>query len=332
MSRRTYQDGSVTLVVRLIDGDGNLIAPDSAPTVDIFPPGYDPRVSGVVDGDALLLAQAVTLEETGIYTYTYTTDADDDTGTYYDRWHWTEDTIVQEYTFEFAVLERVNLQSYNPMNNHLIRVVLDSTVASDTTAEELGADYTMHFSYVMDPMYASARLLDLEAGAYIQDVPDDTLDTNILLASKEADILTFVNSADNTSYFNYVRQRYTVCRALFRILGNLYSKYMKRKRLADLDVTYGDSIQEKLNHVSNCVAEFERVLNSKGNMTPDTGLRPAVTIPGLYDADRPAFGRGWQVGDRPMANTKDYPSSYHNRVRKSWKNNPKSRKNWTTTR
>jgi len=332
MSRITYQDGSLTLIVRIIDGNGTLITPDSLPTIDIFPPGFDPRVAGVVDGDALLLAQAVTLEDTGVYTYTYTTVPDTDIGTYYDRWHWTEDGIAQEYTFEFTVLERINLQSYNPMNNQIIRVVLESTIGTSTTSETLSADYQMHFSYVMTPMYASSQLLELEAGAYIQDIPDDTLDTNILLASLEADILTFETTTGANSYFNYVRQRYTVCRALFRILGNLYSKYMKRKRLADLDVTYGDAIIDKLNQVSNCASEFELVLNSKGNLSPHTSLRPGITIPGLYDADRPAFGRGWQVGDSPGANTKDYPSVYHNRVRKSWKTNPRERKNWTTTR
>lgn len=344
MARRTFQDGTVDLIVRLIDGDGSLIDPDILPntsgpsgpisgiTVAIYPPGFNPESSTTTVFDALYLAQIPTREELGIYSFGMQADPDTEAGTYYDQWTWTVDGVQQTYTFTFEIVGRTNLESYTPAYNNQIQIELDSTITS-TSGETLGTDYSAHFLYVMTPMYASAQHLELEAGAYIQDVPDDTLLTEILLASREADILTFINSRENQGYFEYVRRRYTICRALFRLLGNINAHYMKRKRLADLDVSYGDGLEDKLNQVASCMMEFEAALNSGGTMTPDTSLAPQITVPGSLVTDRPTFGRGWQTGGaRPIANGRDYPSSEHTRVRKGYLRNPRSGKNWTNTR
>jgi hypothetical protein len=329
MSRVTYQDGIAELIVRVLDGEGTLIDP-TAITVDIFPPGFDPRSATVVDADALLLAQAPTKEEVGVYSYNYTITPVQDTGTYYDRWNWTVDGEALDYTFEITVLEYVTLQSYTPQYNHMIRVILDESIESDT-AETLAADYDMHFMYEMSPFYSTARILEMEAGAYLQNIPDDTLETEILLASLEADTLTFIDTNDNDEYFQHVRRRYVTCKAALRMLSNVYSTYMKRKRLADLDVTYGDGLPQKLDQMANCVSEMELVLNSGGNISPHTSLRPDVTIPGIGIIDRPTFGRGWQRGQQNIANTRDYPSDYHQRVRKGYTQTPRGGKNWTNT-
>ena len=99
MARTAYQDGTAELIVRLLNGEGELIDADATPTVDIFPPGSDPRSASTVDGDALLLAQSATRVEKGIYKYSYSVAVDATEGTYYDRWKWTVDGTAQEYTF-----------------------------------------------------------------------------------------------------------------------------------------------------------------------------------------------------------------------------------------
>jgi len=344
MARYTYQDGTLELVVKLTNGDGDLIDPDSGVNpsgpsgplggiwVDIYPPGFDPNNADVTTSDATLLGQIPTREELGIYSFAMVTDVDTEYGTWYDHWHWIVDGVEQDYVFEFVVYERTNLFSYTASANHSIRIVLDSTVAA-TDGEFLTAGYEAHFSYIMSPLYVSTRHLELEGGTYLVNVPEDTLLAEILLASREADILAFIVTHDNTSYFQMVRQRYVTCRSLFRLLGNLYAQYMKRKRLGDLDVTYGDGLPEKLDQVANCANEMELVLNSGGNISPHTSLRPSVTIPGLYVPDRPVFGRGWQTGgERPIGNTRKLVSSEHQRARKTYSRDPRGSNNWTKTR
>ena len=124
MARSTYQDGSVDLIAQFTDGNGTLIDPDTTPVIDIFPPNYDPDLSSTTDSDALLLGQTTTKVSTGVYLYTYTTAPDAETGTYYDRWRWTEDSISLDYRFEFTVIERVNVASFEPVYNQFIIVYL----------------------------------------------------------------------------------------------------------------------------------------------------------------------------------------------------------------
>lgn len=328
MSRRTYQDGTLELIVRLLNGNGELIVPDALPRVDIFPPTKDPRLVTTVDGDALLLSQVSALQGVGTYSFTFTTVPDTEAGTYYDRWHWAEDGVSQDYTFEFIVIERVNLSSFAPASNYLIKVVLDGTIASEDTGELLTTDYIAHFCYTMSPMYSSSRLLELEAGSFLTGIPEDTIDTEIYYASREADIQTFIATHDDEDYFKYIRRQYVTCRALLRLLSNVASRYMLRKRLADLDVTYGNALQDKLNQVANCVKELEPVLNSGANISTHTSLRLQTAMHGQYDPDRPTFGRGWQVGTWPIANVREYPSARHQRVRKTY-SNTRSRNDWT---
>jgi len=330
MSRIVYQDGIAELIVRALYGEDVLIDPTSI-LVDIYPPGFDPRDADTVPGDAVILGAIPTRTGTGIYQYDYSVDVDADDGTYYDYWTWVVDGVTQNYTFEITVLERVNLESYEAQYNHMIRVVLDSSIAALDTSEELAANYEMHFMYEMSPYYSNPRILEMEAGAYIQDIPDDTLDAEILLASFEADTLTFISTNDNDEYYQYVRRKYVTCKALLRMLSNVYSTYMKRKRLADLDVTYGDGLPSKLDQMANCVSEMELVLNSGANISPHTSLRPSTTIPGISAMDRPVFGRGWQRGQQNIGNTRDYPSDYHQRARKGYTRTPRGGKNWTNT-
>ena len=330
MSRITYQDGTAELIVRVLDGENNLIDPTSI-LVDIYPPGFDPRDVDTLPGDAVILDAVPTKMATGIYQYNYSVAVDADDGTWYDHWTWVVDGVSQDYTLEFTVVERVNLESYDVQYNHMIRVILDSSISSLTTAEELSADYEMFFTFELNPFYSSLRLLEMEGGAYIQDIADDTLEAEILLASLEADTLTFISTNDNSDYFEHARRRYVTCKSLLRVLSNVYATFMKRKRLADLDVSYGDGLPQKLDQMANCVTEMELVLNSGGNLTQHTSLRPTYTIPGASVIDRPTFGRGWERGDQNIANTRDYPTDYHQRVRKGYSRNPRGGKNWTNT-
>ncbi len=107
----------------------------------------------------------------------------------------------------------------------------------------------------------------------------------------------------------------------------------KRKRLGDLDVTYGDGLPEKLDQVANCMDEMELVLNAGGNISPHTSLRPEVTIPGIHVPDRPIFGRGWQTGGGSnTGNVRRLVSSENKRARKTYSRNPRTSQNWTKTR
>jgi hypothetical protein len=101
------------------------------------------------------------------------------------------------------------------------------------------------------------------------------------------------------------KKKWVICRVVYDLLfANIMDSQGKSKRLADMEVSYeGVSPREKeafFEKTKDCIDKWEEILISGG-----TGVRPVMTIKGLYDPDRPDVGRGWtkRPGAGPSANT-----------------------------
>jgi hypothetical protein len=342
--RTTYQDGTVRLVARFVNGNGDLIDPDSGQPiyVSIFDPDHPPFDPDVVDGDAIVLNAVPTKEETGVYYYEYTLDPDAATGAWYDRWTCTIDGVAHETNFSFTVVEKTSPESPSLDENMIVRVVIDSSVAN-TNGETLAEDYEFFFSSVLNPMYASSDLLGLELGAYIPNIPPFTLDLNIHWASIQADAQTFrrivrthpITDAPvlgslvtNNDYFNLVRTEFVLCKSSSTLLTNAIATIARSKRLADLEVVYDSGAKDHLKDLSARCSELRRLLNAGGRLSEGASLPLVTAVKGSKDLDRPTFGRDWLnlANMRGGANTKSVTGT--RRAKRHWAIDPTLFKPW----
>lgn len=177
-------------------------------------------------------------------------------------------------------------------DNNIITVTLDSTIANQS-GTALGTDYEWSFSTTYDPLYCTVRRLRLAIGAFISDVPDDTLNLAIHVASLAADELTWNSENNDDSYYQFAREMWTCCRAQEILLTNTLggSGSLKSKKLGDLQVEYNTSSDTNfpLQRALDCQAKWEGVLLAGGQQ-----VQKAVGVTkGLLDTDRPPVGRGW---------------------------------------
>jgi len=337
--RTIYQNGTIELVVRFFDGNGNLIDPDGGEPllVSIFDPDHPPFDPDVVDGDAVVLDATPTRIEEGIYTYEYTLDPDAAVGGWYDRWEAVIDGVSQTTNFTFDVLERIIPESPGLAENMVVSVTLDSSIAN-INGETLGTDYEFFFSTTLNPMYASSDLLGIELGAYIPEIPTFTLDLNIHWASIQADAQTFsrritthpitdapvtASLSVNRTYLEFARTEFVLCKAGRTLLNNAIAVLAKSKRLADLEIVYDSGAKDYLKELAATCGQLKAVLNSGGLISEGASLPMTTAIKGARDLDRPTFGRDWirlsQI--RGGANTRSTTLSGR-RAKRHWTGDP----------
>lgn len=338
----------ITLRAVFEDINGNLVDPDSAPTLYI----YDPTFSSE-DIDAEVVANVFTglgpftstQVSTGYYEYTFTVPSGSDPGTWQDLWLAEYDSNQSYSIFEFVVLNELLISLQTLQNNQLVVIQLDSSIA-DVDGLTLGEDYEFTYSTRFDPLYASPELVRAEVGAWINFVPDDTLNLLIHWSSKEVDAITppgvYTNhlwtchddvfetksaAKSSSKLLAFAKTKFVILDAAWRVLmlpgaaeaANV-SGAGKSKRLGDLSIQgpqnagFGGSglTQFQMNEIKKQRDEWWRVLNGAGTIVPGQGFAPALTIRGLGDPDRRRSGRLWEHPDdypykQPGANTKHRP-------------------------
>jgi len=331
----------ITLTVKFLDPSGNLADPDDFPSVDIFPPGKDPSQGSTTDADALILDASdapdlgnppgtyyVTRQSVGCYSYKFPIPAGGDVGIYFDRWTGTLTGQPLEETFMFVVVGGGSIATGQLQNNNRVTVYIDGDLL-DADGNKLGNDFEYYFTTTYDPLYSSVRRMRLELGPLANHVPDDTINLALFEASLFADAITFANNVVNDDYFKFARREYVTCLAASKLLGN-QSTQGKQKRLADLDVRLSGDPNDKIKDMMRCIAQYEPVIKSHGEIAAGTGLKPQVAVKGATDPDRPIVGRLWakEVDGMPAANTKVKPSG-KSRPKRAYLNRwGKSRWDW----
>lgn len=197
-------------------------------------------------------------------------------------------------------------------NNNVVTVTIDSDIQS-ISGKNLSSDYEFYFSTTYSPLYSSVRKVRLEIGAFIEDIPDDTVNLAIYEASLEADLMIWNTGTSNSSYLNFAKRQFVTCKAAEILLNNVMggSSTLKSKKLGDFSVGYdtsGSSGNELLKKIEACLSKWLPVLQAAGYPTQE----PRMFIKGELDPDRPAIGRLWDTefgsDEVPGANIKVKPS------------------------
>jgi len=309
MARIGTRSRDLNLIVQFKDAAGEEITDLSRLTninVDIFPPNTDTTD----ESQAIVVGASATSLGRGYYRYTYTIPADAEYGTWYDRWQGELDGNDLDYVFSFSVVGAGVIASSTPLYaNNRITVTLSSSI-ENTDETSLGTDYTFYFTTEYSPLFASYRQVQLRAGTYLTSVPDDTINLAIWEASKEANTLTFVSSTSNSSYYEYARNQFVICRATQILLGNYLDKSGRiSKKLGDFEIDMSaPGIQKMFDKMQECVDKFLPIVESRGAKY----VEPEFVIKGELDADRPLVGRIWdnEYTSSPIATTKFLKSGY----------------------
>jgi len=343
MSRNAALRGQdVVLSVYFLDSTNAYIDPAldengvSTLKLSLYPPGKDPRDAGTTSADAWVRgitlessgegpyanpARKVIRQQTGMYSYLFNIPSDCDLGSGYDRWEGVVDLEQLDETLYFVIVGGGSVGTTHFYENNMVIIKLRGNVgAEDGTI--LSSDYVWYFTTLYNPLYTSARRIQLDLGSIASDLPEDTINQAIFEASIEVEayhIVTTVNSSKEVSMYNFARQQYVVCRTELILLEALMNKGVSvsdqvSKKLADLSVTRGggsSAMSGILGKLDKCMEKWITVLQSGGVLGPGTSQKPSVAIKGSFDPDRPLIGRDWSTtntydpnGATPGANAK----------------------------
>ncbi len=196
------------------------------------------------------------------------------------------------------------------LRNNVVTITIDDSVSS-SSGTSLSDDYEFYFTSEYYPLYSSTRKIKLEYGAYIGEIPDDTINLAIFEASLAAENLTWNTSTTTTGdYYQWVRKEFTTCKAAETLLTNVIgqSRGLRSKSLGDFRVEYDARLLENgIDKALGCLDKWLASLQSRGAAVQT----PSFVIKGAWDTDRPPVGRGWTPPNRgmPIAKAKSRAST-----------------------
>jgi hypothetical protein len=295
VSGRTVRAGqTINLRARFRD-DVGVNSTASGIAVHIFEP----------DADFLNLAEAHTVSGVptllgeGIYEFAFTVPPCGPDGNWTDRWEGvlTCQTVSGIFSFDVVASGLIQQQSCQLFANDLVQVTIASGIQDITGQSSLESEHEFEFMTTTDPSYTNLRKIRLEIGGFLGSTPDDTLQTAILEASLEADVLTFMTTNTNDAMFNHARREYTTCVASSLLLTNLGNLALKAKTLGDLSVQYDtNGIRDALSRARDCMDKWTPQLTAGGGAR--AAKNPSLVVKGSRDPDRPTVSRSWEPTDR----------------------------------
>jgi hypothetical protein len=318
---------TIALRARFRD-DLDEVAVASGVYVHIFEPNVDTNnlaLAYTVSGVPTYLGQ-------GIYEYQFTAPDCGPEGSWYDKWQGILNCQDLTTVLSFNVSTTTNVTSLGNQlfTNDVVEIILPSGLLA-TDGSVLTDEYSFEFMVTTSPSYTNIRKVRLEVGNFISNILDDTIQTSILEASIEADILSFAPVDINSRVYQHARREYVTCLASSILLNNVLSGNLKSKSLGDLSVQY-DSIgmSNMLNKLQDCQEKWMPQIMSGGAKAVKN---PSYFVKGALDPDRPAIGRLWESGRNgyvnadptPAANTfgkssnsRRYLSAYLPKTKKWW--------------
>jgi len=187
------------------------------------------------------------------------------------------------------------------VENSIVIVSLADITALD---ESIMQEYTLSFATVINPAYATVAQIKVILGPFADNVTDIAIAMLIYEYSVEADIITS-SLTGNAALVALAKKKWVQCKVAYDLIfATILDSQGKSKRLADMQVDYsGVSPREKeafFDKLKDCIEKWEEILKTGG-----VGVRPVMTIKGLYDPDRPEVGRNWtqRPSAGPHANT-----------------------------
>ncbi len=184
--------------------------------------------------------------------------------------------------------------------NNIVILELDKTVA-DTDGVTLGEDQQFYFATIYTPLYSDPRRIRLDIGPLISDVPEETLMLAILEASLQASANSFSSTIANNDYFIQARWNYTTCLAemilVKALMGDTSLSDTMSKRLGELTVSRGGGstyLSELMARLEDCAFGWEIAVQTGGDVTRGTSVRPQVSVKGSMAEDAIFVRRQWE--------------------------------------
>lgn len=322
---------AITLRVLVLDELGCPRAPDALPEVYIYDPSVDiDTIEAEIEAETYTSALAgplvPTLVSTGYYSLTYTVPSGAEAGVWHDVWVGALDTATIANMQSFTVIESADFSLQTLLNNEMVIIELDTSIASaaDSTIT-LEDDTILSFTTVFNPFYASVELTRMEAGPIIDYIPSDTLALMIYWASREVDYIKPKTICSDR--FDFWKTKFVIADATLRALmlpGGAYvngynTGNSSAKALGELSIKQGttgpSSImsggidKDTFDYLKKLRDEFWRVVNAGGCINPGQSLGFIGAQRGLYDPARRGMGRLWVSPDevfysQPTTNAK----------------------------
>ena len=275
---------------------------------------FDPTVEDYEDlNNAEVVSGVASYLGEGIFEYIFTPPNID--GIWHDFWEGelTGQDLEAHFTFEVSASGLITELPSQLANNNVIHVEIPSGL-QPLVGSALEDPYEFDFMTTINPGYSNVRKVRLEIGSFVRNLFDDVIQTAILEASIETDVITFYTADTNADVYQHARREYVTCMASALLLNNMGSGNLRSKTLADLSVEYDSSaLHKNLDRLRECMARWEPQVIAGGLANKVT--QPKGVIKGEYDPDRPIFSRLWQSLDDgtisrriPAANTRERPA------------------------
>jgi hypothetical protein len=194
----------------------------------------------------------------------------------------------------------IDLDPGQLLENNIVILELDKSIA-DADGVTLGTDLEFYFGTTYTPLYSSERRIRLDIGPLITDVPEETIMLAILEASLQAEANTLSTVIHNYTYFKQARWQYTTCLAemtlVKALLGDTSLSDGMSKRLGELSVTRTGGTDYLLNllaKLEDCAFGWETSIQTGGDVTRGTSLRPRVSVKGALAEDAIVVHRQWE--------------------------------------
>lgn len=182
--------------------------------------------------------------------------------------------------------------------NNIVLLELAETIA-DTDGNLLTDGFSSYFSTPYSPLYTGIRVIQMDLGNIVEDIPEETIMLAILEASIQADTLTYKTIVNSTNY-HLARKRYTTCLAeAILVRGLLTGNGGERmtKKLGDFEVQrFGNNedLRGTLGQLEDCMLTQLPIIQSGGELGPYTSVKPQVSVKGALAEDAIYVRRQWE--------------------------------------
>lgn len=190
------------------------------------------------------------------------------------------------------------------LENNIVKITIDDAVQNE--ALESLSEYSWYFTTQYNPIYTSIRRIRFDLGSLIATVPNETIMFAIFEASLYVDAISFsATSPSASAYLASAKRELATCLAELMLLSGSQGfgpGDSMSKTLGDLSVKRSDggySAGDKNDDLRECIAKWEPVVQSGGELSPYTSLRPGHTVKGATAEDAISVGRLWEPTSMP---------------------------------
>lgn len=190
------------------------------------------------------------------------------------------------------------------LENNIVKLTLGSGI-QNTDGDNL-SEYSWYFTTTYNPLYTSIRRIRFDLGPLVASIPNETIMFAIFEASLYVDAISFMPiSPQAATYLSFAKRELATCLAELMLISGSQGfgpGDTMSKSLGDLSVSRGDggySAGDKGNELKECIAKWEPVVQSGGEISPYTSLKPGHTVKGATAEDAISVGRLWQPTSMP---------------------------------